>query len=54
MIKKVAIIIERTDVSLGGAERSMFEVANALASLGLQVDVLAAKGQPTAANVHIR
>jgi UDP-glucose:(heptosyl)LPS alpha-1,3-glucosyltransferase len=53
MIKKVAIIIERTDVSLGGAERSMFEVANALASLGLQVDVLAAKGQPTAANVHI-
>jgi len=53
MIKKVAIIIERVDVSLGGAERSMFEVVSALSSLGLQVDLLAAKGQATAANIHI-
>jgi UDP-glucose:(heptosyl)LPS alpha-1,3-glucosyltransferase len=53
MIKKVAIIIERAEVSLGGAERSMFEVAGALSSFGLQVDLLAATGQPTAPNVHI-
>jgi UDP-glucose:(heptosyl)LPS alpha-1,3-glucosyltransferase len=53
MIKKVAIIIERADVDLGGAERSMFEVANALSSLGLQVDLLAAKGKATAANIHV-
>ncbi len=53
MIKKVAIIIERADVSLGGAERSVSEVADALSSLGLQVDLLAATGKATAANVHI-
>ena len=53
MIKKVAIIIERADVELGGAERSMSEVANALSSLGLEVDLLAAKGQATAANIHV-
>jgi UDP-glucose:(heptosyl)LPS alpha-1,3-glucosyltransferase len=53
MIKKVAIIIERADVSLGGAERSMSEVANALSSLGLEVDLLAAKGQATATNIHV-
>lgn len=53
MIKKVAIIIERANVELGGAERSMSEVANALSSLGLQVDLLAATGKTTAANVHV-
>jgi UDP-glucose:(heptosyl)LPS alpha-1,3-glucosyltransferase len=53
MLKRVAIIVERADVSLGGAERSMFEVANALSSLGLKVDVLAATGEATADNVHI-
>lgn len=53
MIRRVAIIVERADISLGGAERSMSEVANALAALGLQVDLLAAKGRSTAANVHI-
>ncbi len=53
MIKKIAIIIERADVSLGGAERSMFEVTDALSQLGLHVDLLAATGQATAANVHI-
>jgi len=53
MIKRVAIIIERADVGLGGAERSMFEVANALSSFGLQVDLLAAKGEATAVNVHV-
>lgn len=44
MVKKVAIIIERADAALGGAERSMLEVADALSSLGLKVDLLAAKG----------
>ena len=53
MIRRVAIIVERADVSLGGAERSMCEVASALSSLGLKVDVLAATGQASADNVHI-
>lgn len=37
-------IIERTDVALGGAERSISEVADALSVLGLEVHLLAAKG----------
>jgi len=53
MIKRVAIIVERADVSLGGAERSMSEVAGGLSALGLEVDLLAAKGQATCPNVHI-
>lgn len=44
MVKRVAIIIERTDVALGGAERSITEVTEALSALGLEVDLLAAKG----------
>jgi UDP-glucose:(heptosyl)LPS alpha-1,3-glucosyltransferase len=50
MVKKVAIIVERADISLGGAERSMFEVADALTALGLEVDLLAAKGTCTRPN----
>jgi len=38
---------------LGGAERSVFELATALSGLGLEVDTLAAKGQGNAKNVHI-
>ena len=53
MKKKTAIIIERTDINLGGAERSVFELSNALSALGLQVDILAAKGQPNSKNIHI-
>jgi UDP-glucose:(heptosyl)LPS alpha-1,3-glucosyltransferase len=53
MIERVAIIIERIDVALGGAERSMLEVAQALSTLGLQVDLLAAKGTAAAENVRI-
>ncbi len=53
MSKRVAIIVERADVSLGGAERSMSEVAGGLSALGLEVDLLAAKGQATGPNVHI-
>ena len=43
MKKKIAIIIERATVELGGAERSVFELAEALRDVGLEVDILAAK-----------
>jgi UDP-glucose:(heptosyl)LPS alpha-1,3-glucosyltransferase len=51
--KKIALIIERPDIALGGAERSTFELAAALSALGLKVDILAAKGQTNAKNIHI-
>lgn len=50
---KIAIIIERADISLGGAERSIFELANALSLIGHQVDILAAIGQANAKNIHV-
>ncbi len=53
MVKRVAIIIERADVALGGAERSISEVTDALSTLGLEVDLLAARGVPGNANVHL-
>jgi UDP-glucose:(heptosyl)LPS alpha-1,3-glucosyltransferase len=53
MPRRIAIIIERADIALGGAERSMFEVAAALADIGLEVDLLATKGTCQADNVHI-
>lgn len=53
MKKKIAIIIERADIALGGAERSVFELAPALTALGLEVKILAAKGQTKAKNIHI-
>jgi UDP-glucose:(heptosyl)LPS alpha-1,3-glucosyltransferase len=53
MKKKIALIIERMDVDLGGAERSVFELAAALSALGLEVDILAAKGQTNAKNIYI-
>ncbi len=53
MQKKVAIIIERANITLGGAERSVFELAPALSGLGLEVDILAAKGQTSTKNIHI-
>lgn len=51
--KKIALIIERIDIALGGAERSVFELAAALSALGLKVDTLAAKGKTNAKNIHI-
>ncbi len=51
--KKIALIIERIDVALGGAERSVLELAAALSALGLEVDILAAKGQANAKDIHI-
>ena len=53
MNKKVAIIIERANTALGGAERSVFELTTALSGLGLEVHILAAKGQTDAKNIHI-
>jgi len=50
---KVAIIIERADVILGGAERSVFETASALSSRGVEVDILAASGSGCAKNIRI-
>jgi UDP-glucose:(heptosyl)LPS alpha-1,3-glucosyltransferase len=50
---KVALIIERMDVALGGAERSVSELADALSASGLEVHTLAAKGQTDAKNLHI-
>ena len=45
MGKKIAIIIERMDTTLGGAERSISELTEALAARGLEVTLLAATGQ---------
>lgn len=50
---KVAIIIERYDISLGGAEWLVYELASALCKLGVDVDILAAQGNSAAANVRI-
>jgi len=41
---KIAIITERSDVTLGGAERSVFELSSALMTKGLDITLLAAKG----------
>jgi len=53
MDMKIAIVIERADISLGGAERSTFELAAALHELGLGADILAAKGKTDARNINI-
>jgi len=53
MLQKVAIVIERANVALGGAERSMVEVSQALSEMGLEVTLLAATGGPEAGNLHV-
>jgi len=53
MKKKIALIIERADIALGGAERSVFELATVLPAHGFEVDILAARGQTSAKNIHI-
>ncbi len=50
---KVALIIERADIELGGAERSLFELSAALKSVGCEVEILAAKGNTRAKNVRL-
>jgi len=53
MNRKIAIVTERADIGLGGAERSVFELSGALSARGLAVEILAAKGQTKAKNIHI-
>lgn len=53
MKRKIAIIIERANIALGGAERSVSELAAALSKLGVQADILAAKGRPNNRNIHV-
>jgi len=53
MNRKIALIIERANIALGGAERSVFELAAALSESGLEAHILAAKGQTNAKNTHI-
>jgi UDP-glucose:(heptosyl)LPS alpha-1,3-glucosyltransferase len=53
MKQKIAILIERADITLGGAERSAFELAAELQSSGLDAHILAAKGRTNAKNIHI-
>ena len=53
MKKKIAIIIERANVALGGAERSVSELAAALSKLGFDADILAAKGRPNNRNIRV-
>lgn len=50
---KTAIIIERANISLGGAERSIFELSQQLSMMGVEVDLLAAKGASRAKNIHV-
>ena len=53
MNKKVAIIIERTNINLGGAERSIFELKTQLSAKGVNVDILATKGQKSSEHIKI-
>jgi len=50
---KTALIIERADIALGGAERSVFELASQLSLSDVKVTVLAAKGETQAKNIKI-
>jgi UDP-glucose:(heptosyl)LPS alpha-1,3-glucosyltransferase len=50
---KVAIVIERHDIALGGAERSISELSGALERMGIEVHLLVARGQGQAKNLHV-
>ena len=50
---KAAIIIERADVSLGGAERSVLELAAQLRTAGVEATILAAKGNIDSPDIRI-
>lgn len=53
MKKRIAIITERANIALGGAERSVLELAAALSGVGFDVEILAATGQTDSRNIHI-
>lgn len=48
---KLAIITERANITLGGAERSVFELAAGMALLGVDVKILAATGSAQSGRV---
>jgi len=50
---KIAIITERANISLGGAERSVFELFSQLGLMGLDAEVLAATGQSHSKKVRV-
>jgi UDP-glucose:(heptosyl)LPS alpha-1,3-glucosyltransferase len=50
---KVAIITERSEVLVGGAERSIFELSAELITQGIDIRLLAAKGHGQAKHVSI-
>ncbi len=50
---KIALIIERMDIQLGGAERSISELSTALMDQGLDITLLAAKGQASDTHNHV-
>ncbi len=53
MQKKIAIIIERANIMLGGAERSAFELSSALSAKGFDVQLLAATGQTNSGAIRV-
>lgn len=50
---KIALIIERMDIQLGGAERSISELSEALCAEGLDVTLLAAQGKTLNTQCHV-
>ncbi|MCP4449839.1 MAG: glycosyltransferase family 4 protein [Planctomycetes bacterium] len=50
---KIALIIERMDIQLGGAERSISELSQALTGQGLDVTLLAAQGKAPDTHGHV-
>jgi UDP-glucose:(heptosyl)LPS alpha-1,3-glucosyltransferase len=50
---KLAIITERANITLGGAERSVFELAARMALLGVDVKILAATGSAQSRRVRV-
>ncbi len=50
---KIAIVTERANITLGGAERSVFELAARLGLMGVDVEILAATGTSHSQKVRI-
>lgn len=50
---KTALIIERANIALGGAERSIVELCDALTELGAEVTLLAATGNSENKNIKV-
>jgi UDP-glucose:(heptosyl)LPS alpha-1,3-glucosyltransferase len=51
--RRIAIVIERGDILLGGAERSVLELSAAISQLGFEPEILAAKGQAKRKNIQV-